>query len=424
MRLTMAVDLREERRVEVLLARSGDSLGRFDIRFAYALQPFEVVLTGAQAEAVLREGVILRPDEGTLPLWIFDDRNQKGDREFFAPHLVLEDGAADKRANFIARMGSFASLQPFGWLEGCVVDGLQDMIRSGSHPSARAALDAHLAHFLLPDGRLVSEDLRNRPVDNRIPGIEYTLPVAVIAAQRPGHPVQQLALDFWNSRRRETDIVCDGTLVSAEGSYTIGYPLAVIAVQTGREDLAKWALRQITARIEMLPVGSDLYLRCPLNRQGRTFRNWARAYAWYMLGLTRTWTTFHASPFRDLDGMQTLRAEAGRISREALRLRRPEGLWTNFLDQPETGIDTSGSAGIAASMAIGARSGLLSSEWLARAREADAALDAYLTPDGVLGGVAQHNAGGEALQTGGYRVLSQMGMGLLAQLHVATRAGA
>ena len=215
--------------------------------------------------------------------------------------------------------------------------------------------------------------------------------------------------------------MCDDATATAEGAYTVGYPLAVIAARTGREDLARWALRQITTRIELLPKDRDLYLRCPLKGGERTFRNWARAYAWYMLGLTRTWATLRASSFSGLPGMDVLWGEARRITSEALRFRQPDGLWTCFLDRPETGVDTSGSAGIAAAMAIGVRSGLLPEYLLAPARKAENALAAYLTPDGLLSGVAQHNAGGEALQTGGYRVISQMGMGLLAQLHVAVR---
>jgi hypothetical protein len=39
-----------------------------------------------------------------------------------------------------------------------------------------------------------------------------------------------------------------------------------------------------------------------------------------------------------------------------------------------------------------------------------------LTADGLLHGAAQSNRGGEALQRSDYRVISQMGMGLLAQL--------
>nr|WKN34271.1 hypothetical protein K4G66_17985 [Tunicatimonas sp. TK19036] len=41
----------------------------------------------------------------------------------------------------------------------------------------------------------------------------------------------------------------------------------------------------------------------------------------------------------------------------------------------------------------------------------------YLTSDGLLDGVAQSNRGGEALQRSDYRVISQIGMGLMAQLY-------
>jgi rhamnogalacturonyl hydrolase YesR len=138
-----------------------------------------------------------------------------------------------------------------------------------------------------------------------------------------------------------------------------------------------------------------------------------------MLGLTRTWATLAASSFEKLEGMDALRVEAQRMADEVLRRRQPTGLWTCFLDRSETGIDSSGSAGIAAAMALGVKKGLLAQEYLPAAHKAEQALLSYLTPDGILTGVAQHNAGGEALQSGGYRVLSQMGMGLLAQLHTA-----
>jgi hypothetical protein len=422
LRIAVALDFRAERQVEAVLAGSGARLGVFDIRYAYALQPFELRLDPAQTSAALAEGVALRAGSGELPLWIFDDAQGEGEKAFFNPHLLLEeDVGGGGQTVFVDEMASLVSLQPFGWLEGCVLDGLQDLARSGRVPQAQTALDAHLAHFLDDNGRLVFEDLRNRPSDDAFPGIESTLPVAVIASQRPGHPVVRLAVDFWEARRRDGGIVCDGGTATAEGAYTVGYPLAVIAARTGREDLARWALRQITTRIELLPKDRDLYLRCPLNGEGRTFRNWARAYAWYMLGLTRTWATLRASSFSALPGMDVLWGEARRITSEALRFRQPDGLWTCFLDRPETGVDTSGSAGIAAAMAIGVRSGLLPEYLMAPARKAEEALAAYLTPDGLLSGVAQHNAGGEALQTGGYRVISQMGMGLLAQLHAAGR---
>lgn len=81
--------------------------------------------------------------------------------------------------------------------------------------------------------------------------------------------------------------------------------------------------------------------------------------------------------------------------------------------------DNGGSAGIAAALALGVKAGLLSAAMREPAARAAQALSAALTPDGFLKGVAQVNKGGEALQRDDYRVISQFGMGLLAQLYAA-----
>jgi len=75
-----------------------------------------------------------------------------------------------------------------------------------------------------------------------------------------------------------------------------------------------------------------------------------------------------------------------------------------------------GSAYEISGLACGARLGVLPPAAGEAARRALATLYTHLTPDGLLDGVAQSNRGGEALQRSDYRVLAQMGMGLLAQL--------
>jgi hypothetical protein len=47
----------------------------------------------------------------------------------------------------------------------------------------------------------------------------------------------------------------------------------------------------------------------------------------------------------------------------------------------------------------------------------------HLTPDGLLGGAAPANRGGESLQRSAHRVLSPMGMGLMGQLAAALPDG-
>jgi rhamnogalacturonyl hydrolase YesR len=116
-----------------------------------------------------------------------------------------------------------------------------------------------------------------------------------------------------------------------------------------------------------------------------------------------------------------IETEIRRCAAFARQHQRPDGLWNCFVDDPESFPDTSGSAGIATALALGARAGVLTPDDLAAARRTIPALDARLTPDGFLGGVAQSNRGGEALQRSDYRVLSPMAMGLMAQLLVAVK---
>ncbi len=60
LRVTVALDEREEKRVEVVLARLRRPVGVLDIRYASFLQPFEAALRPADALSALRDGVFLR----------------------------------------------------------------------------------------------------------------------------------------------------------------------------------------------------------------------------------------------------------------------------------------------------------------------------------------------------------------------------
>jgi rhamnogalacturonyl hydrolase YesR len=251
------------------------------------------------------------------------------------------------------------------------------------------------------------------------------LPLAVIVKLWPEHPILAKSLSFWDSRGAAGGgNIVDGGTVSAEGAYTVAYPLAATAVRLGREDLAVRSLVELLLRRDRLAVGEHVWLRYHQQTEERSFRSWSRAFAWYMLGMTRAWLELKSSRYAGLPGMDEISDELCRVADIALRWRQPgsAGLWTCFLDQPDTGVETSGSAGIAAALALGARHGLLPKRHLDIAGECLHALEAFLAPDGILSGVSQHNAGGLELQTGGYRVLSQMGMGLMASLYSAIHA--
>lgn len=409
-RITVGIDVRERKVVEVYLPESGRVLGCFDIRYAPALEPFEIVLDGADVEDIASEGVSLRMVAGTSPLWILYGGNENRTPAALQPHLfqVMD---IDPVASFVNRMLSMASVQPFGWMEGCVLEGLQLLQSIAGKARSEAAIRSHMELFFRPDGQFVFENARSEPADGKIPGIEYTLPFATLARFEPGHPVLDKVVDFWLETRDSEGCVQDGETTSAEGSYTVAYPMAVVGSSTGRKDLIQLALHQLRLRRERLWTGEGFYLRYYTSDRRRTYYNWARGLAWYMLGLMHSLITLKRSDLPD-----DLLEECNRVSEWVITFQQSDGLWRCFLHEDGVLPDTSGSAGIAAALATGAEHGLLPSTMRTAAERTYVGLCDYLTPDGFLTGVAQSNRGGEELQRSNYRVISQMGMGLMAQL--------
>lgn len=416
-RITIAVEIREEIRVEAYSLVTGTILGTFDIRYAYVFQPFEIILNEEQTRIVQQEGAGLRiVSETENPLWIFDDLSGDKDKAFFTPHMMQIANHNRRMDLFLDRMLSLSSLQPFGWLEGCVLDGLYSLRDIVGKEQADKVIRMHLEQFILPNGQLHYEDLHGRPADGRFSGNESTLPMAVLAKLEPNHPLIDQVVSYWPS-------ILNHDVITAESAYTVACPMAVIASNQCNESLARTAVRQILIRRDHLIDGGDLYGIVRAKEEQRTMRNWARSYTWYMLGMIRTWIELKRTEhFRRIPEMKEIEAAFKQIADIALARREPNGLWSCFLGEPETKIETSGSAGIAAALALGAKHGLLSQSAFTAAEEALHALQDYLTPDGILSGVCQHNCGGLQLQRGGYRTMSQMGMGLMAQLYAAVHA--
>ena len=122
-------------RVEVRAANSSHVAGEFEIRWAAHFQIYEISIDADTA----REGVVLRVVEGEKPLWILTGGNAKTPLPAaLAPHLLPPD-STDKRAEFLARLGLLASVQCFGWMEGCVLDGLSDL--AATHPGVTRAFE-------------------------------------------------------------------------------------------------------------------------------------------------------------------------------------------------------------------------------------------------------------------------------------------
>ncbi len=133
--------------------------------------------------------------------------------------------------------------------------------------------------------------------------------------------------------------------------------------------------------------------------------------AWYLLGLTKTIKHLPDSPDR-----QKLLVAFREAAAQVIADQQSNGLWYCFFDQPATGYETSGSAGVAAALAHGYQHGYLDKNARNAARKAKKGLQSYLTPDGFLTGSAQANKGGIALQTDGFRVIAPYTLGFLAHL--------
>ena len=299
-------------------------------------------------------------------------------------------------------------------MEGCVLDGLERLAAVYPQGGYDRTLRAHLGRFFPADGRLLAETPRSEPHDDAIDNIESTLMFAPLARFDPHHPWLDRAISYWQDHTGRDGILLDGSMLSAEGSYTIAYPMARLAARRGDPTLATAALRQLEARREHLWHDGALWLRWYPATGECTFRNWARGVTWHFLGTVRT-----AQEVVGDDRLGPLLTDVQRLAALVLRTQRADGLWNCFLDDSAGVADTSGSAGIATALALAARAGWIGQDALAAATRTSQGLLPYMTADGRLGGVAQSNRGGEALQRSDYRVLSAMGAGLAAQLHAA-----
>lgn len=293
-----------------------------------------------------------------------------------------------------------------------MLDGLRGLERFAADGAPyRAAREAHWLTFAGQNGELAYESPRSVAFTDRVYGIEGGLPFADLALHDPRHRWLLCFASAMSELRRPDGAIRDADMLSAEGSYTLAFPLAALAVARNSDAVAALAVDQLRIRQARLWHDGALWLRYMEDGE-RSFRNWARAVAWYLLGLVRTLELLHDRGLVVVD----LEAEARRVGNWVLGFQRDDGLWAAYIDDPRLVADTSGSAGIAAALALGARIGILPQTATGAARRTLVGLQGYLTPDGFLGGATQANRGGEILQRSDYRVLSQMAMGLQAQL--------
>ena len=407
LRVTVGIDIRQPVVLDVCDADSHRSLGTLDLSFATALQQAEALL-----DPSTRPAAVLLQDRQDNRAWVL---HPDVPVPAMRPHLLVGGGPGGLDS-FLGHLCSPASLTQYGWMEGCVLDALADLTEQRVAGAAEA-LDLHLDHYFTDDG-VSYEDFHSRR-QTGVQGTETTNMFAGLARRRPDHPAVDQVLAFFHDRTGTDGIIRDGHVV-AEHNITVAYPLAVIGLARHREELLDEALRQLLIRREHLDRPEGLYLR-HMGDDRRTFRNWARGVAWYLLGMVRTLAVLEEA---DRDTPAMLRDDLSRLMRWLRGLQHEDGLWTCFVDEPATGPETSGSAGIAAAMQIAASRGWVGADAAASARRCVAGVSRFLSPDGLPRGMSPSNKSeaGPDVQRSGQRVLGGVATGLLGQLLAACPA--
>jgi rhamnogalacturonyl hydrolase YesR len=409
MRVSIAQETWDKKLLHVGIPETKTYLGTIDIRSSSVLVPYELEIGKEHVPAINKHGLEVWL-EASEPLWIFDKPAAGVDNSSFLPHLIASTNENGSVQDFLDRFMSVSSVQAFGWREGTVLDGLWQLYTQKGEQRALDAIKQHLDLYFDADKNLVYETARSVPRDNQIDGIESTIPFATLARLEPKHPILNIAIEAWDSYTRKNGMVTDGMTRTAEGCYTVAYPMAVIGKAWKREDLMKNAIEQLKHRFVLIEDGG-FYLR--YTEGDKTYRNWARGAAWFLLGFART-----ISELKD----EIQDEEVNEKFREgidiALAMQREDGLWSCFMHE-DVLPDTSGSAGISAAILTGIQDGILPESYREATEKCWKGLQKYITPDGFLKGVAQDNRGGIELQQSDYRVIAQMGMGMMAQLYAA-----
>ena len=380
---------------------NNEFIGKMDLSISASFQIIEFQIPVEMLTKVLISGIkIFCRGEGN-PVTFFMPSAELS--EAFYPHLLRINSDNTPENAFLKQFASRSSLTNFGWQEGCVLDGLASL--SNNYLTYNRYKRALLDHL-----KLIFDDGRTPEMDG---SIEATLCFAQLALNDPKHPGLERVLAFWQKKEDLDGGIIDGGQTAAEGNYTVGWPLAVLAKQLNRPDLAEKSILQLRLRRDRLvDKNGAIWLRHLKNgRPSQTYKLWSRGVAWYFLGLAKSLDVLPNPP-------ADLIAELQRTSTYLIKYQTEEGLWRVFADDTLTAPETSGTAGIGAAMAIGVRRGWLGKDAELSAQKALNGLYGRLTPDGFLTAVAHSNMkeGGEHFQRKTKGTILQFGMGMMAQL--------
>ncbi|MBU2904094.1 glycoside hydrolase family 88 protein [Arenibacter algicola] len=412
LRLQVAIDTRMEDEVEVYLGRSNKKIGHLSIWYPTGLQVFQTLLD-CDPTLLKAEGLRLKQYHGKNTMYFYSTMDDNGS------HLLLaEQTQKTDDSNWMQMLCSDRSLQPFGWTEGCTLDGLQELYLRQNNKQALQAIQSHLDKYLIDEKQLVYSDLFARPKDNTFTNLEAGLPFATIAQHRPQHPSINLFVDYCkNNFDAEGNYIPDG--LSTEGCYTLAYPLVQLGKILNKPELFELAIIELEKRINYLADETGVYNIGSITK-GKTIerRNWGRGYAWFLLGIVKSAEILQSqSLFKNHSKVNKMKETFRHYSELALSFQRPDYSWGAYLDQPSTGFESTATAGIAAAFANGNRIG-----WLPEFSKSDLnhvymRLLNSTTPDGFLKNVTQHNAGDiNLLQRGSYRVIAQYALGFMGQI--------
>lgn len=399
-RLCLVSGQRSFQYLEVLSAEN-KPIGTMDLSISASFQLIEFQIPVEKLKTVVDKGIKIVCRGKGNPVTFFMPSPEIPPS--FYPHLLKANNNVSPKDAFLTQMASRSSLTNFGWQEGCVLDGLAALSTDFTAVNPyQKALDDHL--------KLIFEQGKVPEMDG---SVEATLCIAQLALKNPKHPEVEKALAFWQKKEDAEGGIVDGTQTAAEGSYTVAWPLAVLAKQLNRPDLAEKSILQLRLRRDRLvDENGAVWLRHHKNGTPlRTYKLWSRGVAWYFLGLAKSLDILPNPP-------ADLITELQRTAHFLIPFQTEEGLWRVFADDVQTAPETSGTAGIGASMAIGVRRGWLGKDAERSARKALHALYGRLTPDGFLTAVAHSNMkeGGESFQRKTKGTILQFGMGMMAQL--------
>lgn len=412
LRITSATDIREEVEVLVVSAKSKITIAQFKMDFAVYFQPFQLVIPPKYYEQVFSEGILLTKIKGLKPLWIYIGGDHKTP-ELLRPHLLVANNFKEHN-QWKKRLLSLDSIQPFGWMEGCVLDGIYDSLKMNiAHSNV---FIAHLNYYF-DQTNFFYESYNNEKIQNKINTVESLLPFAMLAKANPNHPAIKTVIDFCRGHADESGNIVDTlngkNAIKTEECYTVSYPLAMLSKQYDLPELMHLSTVTLKYRFQFLASESQIHQRMIVPDE-KFFSNWGRGIVWLLLGAVKTIPLLPEG-----EDKEWLKNELVKTVNLVLSLQQENGLWYCFINDPKTGIETSGSAGIAAALAYGYKYGLLDKKSKEAAEKARDGLLPFLTADGLLTATSQVNKGGEVLQKGGFRVISNYTLGFLGILESA-----